>query len=57
MQLISCITAVNNGFDVFCGKIKGRKDFVMHGIITTNRKLLLQRYIRSYNKKVINCIS
>ena len=43
--LISCMTAVNNGFDVFCGKIKGRKDSDMHGIITTNCKLLLQRYI------------
>ena len=39
------MTAVNNGFDVFCGKIKGRKDSDMHGIINTNRKLLLQRYI------------
>ena len=43
MCIISCITAVINGFDVFCGKIKGRKDFHMHGIITTNRILLLQR--------------
>ena len=45
MCIISCLTAVNNGLDVICGKIKGRKDFDIHEIIATNRKLLLQRYI------------
>ena len=40
--LISCLTALNNGFDVIFGKIKGWKDFDMHGIIATNRKILLQ---------------
>ena len=25
--LVSCVTTVNNGFDVIWGKIKGRKDF------------------------------
>ena len=39
------LNPVNNGFDVFFGKIKGPKDFDMHGIITSNRKSLLQRYV------------
>ena len=43
--LISCLTALNNGFDAIFGKIKGWKDFDLHGIIATNLKSLLQRYI------------